>query len=705
MAKNLVIVESPAKARTLNRYLGKDFEVTASMGHVRDLPKSRFGIDVENNFEPHYVTIQKARKTVNQLKKKAKNKIVWLAADPDREGEAISWHLAFLLEPASKTIQRVTFNEITKTAVLAAFEKPRIIDMNLVNAQQARRFLDRMVGYNISPLLWKNVARGLSAGRVQSVALRLIVEREEEIDKFVPQEYWTIAAHLASQRKEEKRKVFESNLDRVDGKKPDINNEKNALELKAEIEKQSFVVSDINTSKRRRKPQAPYTTSKLQQEAYNRLHFPAQKTMRLAQSLYEGVDIGAEETVGLITYMRTDSVNVSQQALTDVREFVGKTYGKDYLPETPNKYKAKGRAQEAHEAVRPTSVERTPEVMKSFLSGDELKLYDLIWRKFVASQMTEAVDEQLSVQIQAGSRFQFRSTGTKNIFPGFTAALPDAKPRKKKKDGDEEGPDEEEPPNKNDLPHLKKDEPLDLKDLNGAQHFTKPPARYNDASLVKILEENGIGRPSTYAPTIQTLVFRHYVTRKGGALHPSDIGKTVITLLKKHFANIIDYQFTAQMESELDQVEEGEYDWKQVLKEFYAPFSTQVDAAKDTMENMKEPPKPTDYKCDECGKPLVIKRGRFGEFLACTGFPECKFTKSIPTGHKCPQCSKDIVKRRSRRGQIFYGCSGYPDCNYATNKLPEEENQQSSDKDGTSESSATSSSQPESKNDSQSSGQ
>ena len=677
--KKLVIVESPAKAKTINKFLGNDYLVEASMGHVRDLPKSKMGVDVDHNFEPHYITMTKARARVKNLKKLAENKQgIYLAPDPDREGEAISWHLAHIFKENNDAapIYRVVFNEITKDAILNAFRSPREIEMNLVNAQQARRILDRIVGYEISPLLWKKVGRGLSAGRVQSVALRLIVDREREIKNFVPQEYWSLEAKLASQRPEHSSKSFIAKLDKIGQEKAEVKNREQAQKLKSEIEGLPFKVAKVEKKERHRKPQAPFTTSKLQQEAYNRLGFPAAKTMRVAQKLYEGVEIGEDGAVGLITYMRTDSVNLAVSAQGELREYIEKNYGKEYLPATPNFYKSKKGAQEAHEAVRPTSILRKPESIRQYLEADEFKLYELIWKKALASQMSPALDEHLTVSVTAGDRYHFKTTGRRNLFPGFAILYGQQEPGEENKK--EEDPQDGEKEFKlEDLPELLENEPLTLLELLADQHFTKPPGRYNDASLVKTLEEEGIGRPSTYAPTIYTLLSRDYVVRKGGALTPTELGEMVCGLLVEHFPKILDIQFTANLEAELDKVEEGSADWVKVLHDFYEPFRGTVAQARELMKNMKPKDEPTNYTCEKCTKPMIIKWGRFGKFMACSGFPECKNTKSLPTGVFCPQegCKGELVKRMSKQRRTFYGCSNYPNCNYITNKLEKKESE------------------------------
>lgn len=671
---HLVIVESPAKAKTINKFLGKDFHVEASMGHVRDLPKSRMGVDLEHNFAPEYILIRRAMKNVKHLKKMAEGKkSIYVATDPDREGEAISWHLAHIFSEQDKHIKihRVEFNEITKEAVLKAFKHPRHIAMNLVNAQQARRILDRVVGYQLSPLLWRNVGRGLSAGRVQSVALRFIVDREREIRKFVPQEYWTLDAKLSPAESPEEQRIFLSRLNRIGKEKPELKNQEAVDKIKGELQNLPFQVMNIEKTEKRRRPQAPYTTSKLQQEAYSRLGFSAANTMRIAQKLYEGVELGDEGSVGLITYMRTDSVNIAASAQKEAAAYIRKNFGREYLPDTPPVYKSRKGAQEAHEAIRPTSVLCTPDSIKEFLKGEELKLYELIWRKFLASQMTPAVDEHIAVTIDAGESYGFRTTGKRNLFPGFTAAFGELKTEKENsKEAEEETPEVEE------LPELKVGQILKLHELLGEQHFTKPPPRFNDASLIRLLEEKGIGRPSTYAPTISTILDRIYAERNGGALVPTELGETVVDLLVKHFPKILETEFTALMEEEFDEIEEGKLPWVKVLRDFYTPFSKLLAKAQVEMKSMKPEAVPTDYKCDICGKHLLIKFGRFGKFLACSGFPECKYTRSLPTGFYCsePGCGGELVKRKGKSRRYFYGCSNYPKCTYIVNALPKKEN-------------------------------
>jgi len=652
MKKSLVIVESPAKAKTINKFLGSKYSVTSCMGHIRDLPKSSFGVDVENGFKPHYVTISSRRKLLTQLKKDASDKDkIYLATDPDREGEAICWHLASVIGK-DKEVFRVEFSEITKTAVQGAFEHPRPIDMNMVNAQQARRILDRIVGYSISPLLWKKVGKGLSAGRVQSVAVRLVVDREKQIKAFTPAEYWEIEAEL------KKESTFTAKLDSVEGKKTEIKTEAEAKKIVTELKPAEFTVVSVKETKKKRKPQAPFTTSKMQQEGFNKLGFAASKTMRIAQQLYEGIEIGKEGSVGLITYMRTDSVRVSQESQKGARGFILEKFGKEFLPTAPPKYFSKKSAQDAHEAIRPTSAHRRPDDIKDSLTPEQYKLYDLVWRRFIASQMNPALFLATSVDISAlESKYIFRATGLNCIFEGFLAVY----------EGQSEKSDKF-------LPKLTKDEKLDLEKLTPSQHFTKPPPRYSDATLVKALEEKGIGRPSTYAPIIETVVARDYIRRQGGYLQPSDLGVVVTELLVKHFPKILNIKFTAEMEEDLDEVEQGGQEWAKVLEMFYGKFQKTMDKAKQNMKSLKREVIYTEDVCELCGRPMVIKWGRRGKFLSCSGFPECRHAKSITTGIKCPQdgCDGELVERKSPGRAFFYGCTKYPECKHIARKLPEE---------------------------------
>lgn len=672
--KSLVIVESPAKAKTLTKFLGSDFVILPSYGHIVDLPQKKMGVDIEDGFKPAYVILKEKQKVMNEIKKQAKDKQkIYLATDPDREGEAIGWHIKnkLLEEKPSKAkaktkkalkpkkagedkqFLRVEFHEITKSAVEEAFKHPRDIDVNLIEAQQGRRILDRIVGYLLSPLLWKKIGRGLSAGRVQSVALRLIVERERQIVAFKPQEYWDIEAEF-----KKADVLLAAKLDKVDDKKIDITNKEDAEKLTEEIKGKVFIVSEIKETEKRRNALAPFITSTLQQEAFNKLGFNANKTMSLAQALYEGIDF-PDGPLGLITYMRTDSPKVAQSAISEVREFIDKQFGKEHLPDVPNYYKPKKSAQEAHEAIRPTSVFRSPKDIGQFLDEDLLRLYELIWKRFVASQMKPAVYLQTSIDINSG-RFTFRASGSRMLFAGYTAIYVT----------------DDENSQAKVIPDLTKGEKLDLANIAPSQHFTKPPPRFSDASLVRTLEENGIGRPSTYAPTLQTLVYRDYVRRISGYFHPTELGMKVVDLLVAYFANVVNVEFTARIEESLDEVEEGKINYSQILKDFYAPFKADLDFAQ---ENIKKEVIYTDQVCSLCGKPMVIKWGRSGKFLSCSAFPECKFAKSITTGIKCPQdgCTGELVERRGMRGRFFYGCTNYPKCTFTSNKLPAPPQQQS----------------------------
>ena len=737
MSKGLVIVESPAKAKTIQKYLGKGFTVEASLGHVKDLPKSTLGVDTSNDFETDYVVIPGKEKVVAKLKKlAASSDFIYLAPDPDREGEAIAAHLASELGENGKKakkakklkkgeevppprIQRVTFNEITKRAVQAAFEHPRAIDQNLVDAQQARRVLDRLVGYQVSPLLWDKVRRGLSAGRVQTVALRLIVEREREIKAFQKVEYWTIDANLAAS----KPPVFDARFLGKGEEKIEVTNGEDAEKIRVALEKADWIVRSVDKKERRRNAAPPFTTSKLQQDSSRKLRFSVKRTMMIAQRLYEGVELGEEGSVGLITYMRTDSTRVAPEAIAEVREYVGKEYGPQYLPEVPNTYKEKKEAQGAHEAIRPTSAMRHPDQLKQYLKEDEFKVYKLIWQRFVASQINPAVFDQTTVDIDAKNGadvFWFRVTGSVLKFDGFLKVY------KESKDGEDE--DDEELKHK--LPALEAGEKLTLKELKPEQHFTEPPPRFNEASLVKELEERGIGRPSTYAAILTTIQERQYVQKIGGKFTPTEIGLVVTDLLVENFRDIFDLQYTARLEEELDEIEEGKEKWQDALADFYKKFQKDLKYAEKHMENIKRMEKPTDEKCELCGAPLVIKwgkhgsfyacstyekddpntckftkenpinlpdldsadvqettqeeycencgrvmvlkRGRFGQFMACTGYPDCKTTRRLDQGKKvpdipldelCPKCNRNMMIRHGRFGE-FTACSGYPECKY-----------------------------------------
>ncbi len=657
---NLVIVESPAKAKTIQKYLGSNFEVIASMGHVRDLPKSKIGVDVENGFTPQYLDMKGKEDVIRELKKRAKKSdCVYLATDPDREGEAISWHLAQMLGLDMNANNRVAFNEITKTGVQNGMANPHRIDLDLVNAQQARRILDRLVGYKLSPFLWKKVKRGLSAGRVQSVAVRLIVDREEEIRAFVPKEYWSIDAKLRSPHS---AKQFMAKLAAVDGEKIEIANEAQAQMLLQRLEQANFVVTGIRKRVTKKQPAPPFITSTLQQEASKRLGFQSKRTMKAAQELYEGVDLDDMGAVGLITYMRTDSLRISADAQAAAAEYIKGEYGENYLPEKPRVFKSKKGAQDAHEAIRPTMPEMSPDKVKNSLTSDQYKLYKLIWERFIASQMANALLDTVSVDIDAGGCL-FKASGYSVRFDGFTILY------------EEKSENEEE--NQKMLPLLSVDDVLKVLALDGNQHFTQPPARFSEATLIKSLEENGIGRPSTYAPTITTILARMYVEREGKQLRPTALGEVITQLMKEHFEHIVDTAFTAKMETDLDNVEQGTADWVATLDSFYQDFAKTLEQAEKAMEgkHVKVPDEETDEVCEQCGSPMVIKIGRFGKFLACSGFPDCKNTRKIvqETSGVCPLCKEKIVLKKSKRGRSFYGCSGYPECNFMTWNIPVEE--------------------------------
>jgi DNA topoisomerase-1 len=670
MSKNLVLVESPAKSKTINKYLGSGFDVEPTMGHMVDLPGSKMGVDVKDDFKPTYEVLPQRRKTLSQIKKKAKKAgAIYLACDPDREGEAIAWHVSNQIKN-NKKILRVVFSEITKEAVKEAFDHPRPIDIKLVRAQQARRILDRIVGYSLSPILWRKVSKGLSAGRVQSVAVRLVVDREREIEKFVPKEYWELEADLKKRLSDSGRNKldedkFTARLEKFENKKIEIKNKDKADRILNDLKRAAYVVKNVKKSKKRRKPQAPFTTSKMQQEAFNKLGFPVSRTMRIAQDLYEGLDLGDEGSVGLITYMRTDSVNISKQAQGAAKDYILKEFGKEYYPANPNVYKSKKGAQEAHEAIRPTLPLREPASVKKYLNDTQYKLYNLVWNRFLSSQMTPSQYSVVSVDIEA-AKYLFRASGSNLVFDGYLKMY---------------GKDDSQ--SENSLPHLKVGEELDLIKLKPSQHFTKPPARYSDASLVKALEEKGIGRPSTYAPIIYTIVMRNYVKRLRGYLQSTELGTMVTDLLMEHFPKIMDIGFTAAMEEELDEIEEGKIDWVKVLKDFYRPFQTNLDKAIERLKHFKKISLPTDQKCEKCGKPMVIKWGRHGKFLSCSDFPNCRFAKTITTGVKCPRegCEGELVERRSSRG-TFYGCTKYPKCTYTARKLPEEDKDKRDNPDG-----------------------
>ena len=666
MGKSLVIVESPAKARTINRYLGSDYTVKASMGHVMDLPKRDLGVDLKKDFKPTYIVIPGRRRVIQELKAAAeKADAVYLAADPDREGEAICAHLRELLDGKRRRFHRVLFNEITRDAVCEAFAHPVEIDEHLVDAQQARRILDRLVGYQVSPLLWDKVKRGLSAGRVQTVALRLIVEREREILAFQKREYWTIEAHLEGKHPP----AFDARLLKLQGKDLEIPDQASAEQHAAAAKAADFVVRSVTTKEKRKYPVPPFTTSKLQQEAVRKLHFTAKKTMMLAQRLYEGVEVDQEGSVGLITYMRTDSTRVAEGALAAARDFIQRNFGAAYLPPAPIHYRNKKGAQDAHEAIRPTAVERTPESVRAFLSPDEFRLYKLIWQRFVASQMNPAVFDQTTIDIAAGD-YLFRATGSVEKFNGFRAVYEEGK--------DEKTEMEEEEELKRPLPAVEQGETLQLRKLHPEQHFTEPPPRYNEATLVKVLEEKGIGRPSTYAAILSVIQNRAYVHKQQARFYPTDLGMLVSDLLVKNFSDIFDVAYTARMEEELDEVEEGKLSWIDALDEFYKKFKKDLRLAEREMEDIKGEGIPTDEKCEKCGKPMVVRLGRNGAFLACTGYPECDGTRDLTpelaaqygtagppapdvAEENCQKCGKPMAVKRGRFG-YFLACAGYPEC-------------------------------------------
>ncbi|MBN1230976.1 MAG: type I DNA topoisomerase [Anaerolineales bacterium] len=666
---NLVIVESPAKARTVGRFLGKGYTVVASVGHVRDLLRSQISVDVENDFTPKYRVPNEKKDVVKELKKEVnKAETVYLATDPDREGEAIAWHLLEAADIEEERVKRVVFHEITESAVDESFAHPRDINMDLVNAQQARRVLDRLVGYSISPILWRKVRNRLSAGRVQSVALRMIVEREREIDAFIPEEYWTIEAELQPEGKAEK---YKAKLFKVDDESPELSNEETTLKVVEGMKDSQYIVTRIKRGSRKRKAPAPFTTSTLQQEASRKLGFTAKRTMALAQQLYEGIDTGNGETVGLITYMRTDSVNVSEIAQKEAREYIIRVHGEEFVPEKIPQHKTKSKgAQEAHEAIRPTSTLRTPTKIKDHLNREQYRLYSLIWKRFVASQMKAALYDTLSVDIEGTGGphiYRLRTSGSAIHFPGYLVVYEETK-NGSDENGNGENGDYAAIPT-----CLEEGQNQSLLGVFPEQHFTQPPPRFSEATLVRELEENGIGRPSTYAPTLSTIQQRGYIFREDKRLFPTETGIVVNDLLVEHFPNIVDTQFTAQMESDLDRIAEGEEEWKGIIREFYAPFSQQVAEAESKMPEVKAEPEKVGRPCPDCGKDLILRWGRYGKFIGCSNFPECRYTEPWLelVGVKCPQCENgEIVERRTRKGRVFYGCSNYPECEFNSWKRP-----------------------------------
>lgn len=668
MAKSLVIVESPAKAKTISKFLGSQYLVKASVGHIKDLPQKELGVDIKNNFKPKYVIIKGKRKVIAEIKEAAKKAdTIYLAPDPDREGEAISWHIAQELKDKKDQIYRVMFNEITKKTVLESMKNPGRVDLNKVDAQQARRILDRLVGYKISPLLWKKVRKGLSAGRVQSAALRLICEREREIQNFVPEEYWSITAYLRGQNPPDfEAKLYKSGKDKIK-----IQNEEQANRILEDLKGASYKVEKIDKKERKRNPEPPFTTSTLQQEAARKLKFPAKKTMMIAQNLYEGLEIGQEGAVGLITYMRTDSTRISEEAQGEARQYILEKYGSDYLPQTPHKYKTQKAAQEAHEAIRPTSVYRVPESLKAYLTEDQYKLYELIWNRFIASQMESALLEVTTVDI-AASKYLFRATGSVVKFWGFMKIYVEG--RDDLQEGANGNTEDLEPGQDKILPKLEIGELLILLKLVPRQHFTQPPPRYSEASLVKELEALGIGRPSTYATILSTIQQRDYTRKEKGKFIPTELGMLVVDLLVENFPHLFDVRFTADMEDQLDKIEEGRLNWIESLQQFYQPFDQELQKAAVEMRNVKkEMEEVTEEVCEKCGQPMVIRWGRYGKFLACSGFPKCKNTKeltpeikeipeeAIEIAETCEKCGKPMTTKRGRYG-TFLACTGYPEC-------------------------------------------
>ena len=649
--KYLVIVESPAKAKTIEKYLGRNYKVVASVGHIRDLPKSKMGIDVENDYEPHYISIRGKGDVIKSLRSAAKKaEKVYLASDPDREGEAIAWHLAFLLGLDLKEKNRVVFNEITKDAVKAAFKEPRTIDVDLVDAQQARRVLDRLVGYSISPILWRKVKKGLSAGRVQSVALKIIIDREKEIREFIPEEYWSIDGNFKKATKK-----FKAAFWGLDGKKKKLPNAESIKEVTERLDGKDYQVTKVEKKERKRNPSAPFTTSSLQQEAARKLNFRTRKTMMVAQQLYEGIPLGKQGTVGLITYMRTDSTRIADTAKGEAAEFIETTYGSAFSAHGGKKIKNAQGAQDAHEAVRPTSVMRTPEEMEKYLDKDQLKLYRLIWSRFVASQMTPAILDTMKVTLQQNGVI-FIANGSKIKFKGFMQVFVE---------GRDDGKEDKE----NILPELNEGDVVQSISIEPKQHFTQPPARFSEATLIKTLEENGVGRPSTYAPTLETIQRRYYVKLTQKRFEPTELGEIVNSLIEEFFPQIVDTHFTAEMESSLDSIEAGKQEWIKVVDQFYRPFEKELSNAEENIEKIQIKDEPAGFDCDICGHPMVIKLGRYGKFYACSNFPDCRNTKPIvkEIGVECPVCHQgQVVERKSKKNRIFFGCTRYPECDFTS---------------------------------------
>ena len=658
-ASKLIIVESPAKARTIAKFLGRGYKVEASQGHVRDLPKSQLGVDVDQDFAMKYITIHGRGKILTKIRKEAKAASkIFLATDPDREGEAISWHLAQTLGMDVNSPCRIEFHEVTQKAVETALKNPRPIDMERVDAQQARRALDRLVGYKISPLLWAKVKKGLSAGRVQSVATRLVVDREQDIEDFIPEEYWDITANALLPSARGRKTTFTLRLNTLDGQKAELHNEAEAMEAKKRVENARFAVYGIKHGEKKKVPAPPFTTSSLQQEAGRKLNFTTQKTMQVVQQLYEGVDLEGEGTQGIVTYIRTDSVRISQEALDAVRAYIPERFGAEYLPETPNEFKGRRNAQDAHEAIRPTDVKRTPEAIKASLTKEQFQLYRLIYSRFLASQMNPAIYDTMSMDVN-GDGVGMRFYGEHKRFAGFTSVY-------------EESTDETQEAAETTLPAFEEGAPVTIESVDSQQHFTQPPSRYTEASLVKTLEEKGIGRPSTYAPTITTIIARGYVMRENKRLYPTELGRTINAMMMDYFGPIVDTEFTAELEEELDEVEEGTEDWHKVLREFYPPFEKMLNHAEDEIEKIEIKDEPSDVICDKCGAQMVYRVGRYGKFLACPNFPDCRNTKPILTyiEAKCPKCGGRLLEKTSRKNRKFYGCENYPECDFVSWEMP-----------------------------------
>ena len=654
----LVIVESPAKARTISKFLGRSYKVEASQGHVRDLPKSQLGVDVEHDFEPKYITIRGRGEVLERIRKEAKGaKSIILATDPDREGEAISWHLATILGIDPESACRVEFNEITEKTVKNAIKEPRAVNMQLVNAQQARRLLDRLVGYKISPLLWVKIKKGLSAGRVQSVATRMVVDREQEIEQFEPEEYWYVDAQLRAGGKQ-----LQARLISLDGERVTLSDAEQANEAKARVEKGGFVIRSVKRGERRKHPAAPFTTSNLQQEASRKLGFTTAKTMQVAQQLYEGVDIEGRGTLGLISYIRTDSVRLSDEAVAAAREMIAERYGEQFVPEKPNVYKGRKSAQDAHEAIRPTNLELRPEEIKASLTKDQYNLYRLVYLRFVACQMADALYETQQIEIASDSGVVLRSSAERLKFAGFTAVY---------EEGTDDAPNQDEHGSSL-MADVSEGDRAELLSDEATQHFTQAPARYTEASLVRALEEKGIGRPSTYAPTISTILARGYVMREKKQLFPTELGVMITDMMKEYFADIVDIAFTAGMEEQLDEVEEGKLDWHKVLSDFYGPFEKTLENAESKIEKVEIKDEVSDIPCDKCGAMMVYKLGRYGRFLACPNFPECRNTKAIQVeiDAPCPKCGGKLLQKTSRKGRKFYGCERYPECDFVSWDMP-----------------------------------